>query len=93
MNHAWHDPQTGGQGFFIIVYPELGKMFAALFTFDSGRPPADLSRGALSSRLAWRPLVAIKYARRLGRRARVVCPDGFIGAFARGRGGSLTGSK
>jgi len=34
VNDAWYNPETSGQGFFFIVYPDLGTMFAGLFTFD-----------------------------------------------------------
>jgi len=34
LNDVWYNPETGGQGFFFTVYPELGIMFAGLFTFD-----------------------------------------------------------
>lgn len=38
MNDAWYNPETSGQGFLIAVYPQLGSMFVAWFTFDAERP-------------------------------------------------------
>ncbi|MFT5138449.1 MAG: hypothetical protein ACI9H8_000992 [Lysobacterales bacterium] len=35
LNDAWVDPAVPGQGFFITVFPDLGLMFLAWFTFDS----------------------------------------------------------
>lgn len=39
ISDAWVNIATLGQGFFIIVYPELGKIFLAWFTYDTQRPP------------------------------------------------------
>ncbi len=41
LNDAWFDPATAGQGFFVTVYPQLGLLFLAHFTFDSERPSGD----------------------------------------------------
>jgi hypothetical protein len=38
LNDAWYNAATSGQGFFFTVYPELGLMFLAWFTYDSERP-------------------------------------------------------
>ena len=35
LNDAWYNIDTLGQGFFITIYPELGKVFLAWFTFDT----------------------------------------------------------
>lgn len=42
FNDAWFDPETAGQGYFFTVYPELGRLFVANFTYDSERPPANI---------------------------------------------------
>jgi peptidyl-prolyl cis-trans isomerase A (cyclophilin A) len=46
LNDAWYNPATNGQGFFIIVYPEIEQIFLSWFTFDTERPddsvPANL---------------------------------------------------
>ncbi|MEM1411993.1 MAG: M60 family peptidase N-terminal accessory domain-containing protein [Pseudomonadota bacterium] len=36
LNDAWYNPVTAGQGVFVNVFPELGKVFIAMFTFDEG---------------------------------------------------------
>ncbi len=38
LNDAWFNPLTAGQGFFLNVFPNLGKVFLAWFTFDTERP-------------------------------------------------------
>ncbi len=38
LNDAWFNPVTPGQGFFITVYPTIGKIFLAWFTYDTERP-------------------------------------------------------
>ncbi len=38
LNDAWYFPDTDGQGFFVIVYPEKQSMFLSWFTFDTVRP-------------------------------------------------------
>ena len=43
MNDAWYDPSTPGQGFFFNVFPELGLMFIAWFTYDVNRPPGNVT--------------------------------------------------
>jgi hypothetical protein len=41
LNDAWYFPETSGQGFFITVFPELGLVSLAWFTYDTGLPPDD----------------------------------------------------
>ena len=41
LNDAWYNPATDGQGFFITVFPELGVLNLAWFTYDTGLPPVD----------------------------------------------------
>lgn len=43
MNDAWYNPDTNGQGILISVFPDIQKMFAAWFTFDTERPPDNVS--------------------------------------------------
>lgn len=38
MNDAWFNAATAGQGFFFTVFPDLGAMFLAWFTYDTERP-------------------------------------------------------
>ncbi len=39
LNDAWFDPDTNGQGFFITVFPDLGAVSLAWFTYDTELPP------------------------------------------------------
>jgi len=41
LNDAWYDPETDGQGFFITVFPDLGYVSLAWFTYDTVLPPED----------------------------------------------------
>jgi endonuclease I len=41
LNDAWFNPATGGQGFFVSVFPNIGQIFLAWFTYDTERPPGD----------------------------------------------------
>jgi hypothetical protein len=41
LNDAWFNPATGGQGFFVSVFPDIGQIFLAWFTYDTERPPGD----------------------------------------------------
>lgn len=41
LNDAWYDPDTSGQGFFITVFPDLGAVSLAWFTYDTELPPED----------------------------------------------------
>lgn len=43
LTDAWYNPTTDGQGFFITVYPDAQLVFLAWFTFDTERPPEDVS--------------------------------------------------
>jgi len=38
LNDAWYNPDTNGQGFLIIIYPQREEMFIAWFTYDTVRP-------------------------------------------------------
>ena len=38
LNDAWYNPETPGQGFWITVYPELGKVALAWLTYDTELP-------------------------------------------------------
>jgi hypothetical protein len=41
LNDAWYYPQTDGQGFFITVFPDVGLVSLAWFTYDTELPAAD----------------------------------------------------
>jgi len=41
LNDAWYNPDTSGQGFFITVFPDLGYVSMAWFTYDTELPPMD----------------------------------------------------
>ena len=41
LNDAWFNPLTDGQGFFITVFPDLGIVLLAWFTYDTALPPAE----------------------------------------------------
>ncbi len=43
LNDAWYNPVTDGQGFFITVFPDLGAVSLAWFTYDTELPPEDAS--------------------------------------------------
>ena len=43
LNDAWFNPVTDGQGFFITVFPELGFVTLAWFTYDTVRPDAGVT--------------------------------------------------
>jgi formylglycine-generating enzyme required for sulfatase activity len=43
ISDAWYWPLTAGQGFFIIVWPELQSVFLSWFTFDTERPAEDVT--------------------------------------------------
>ena len=38
LNDAWFNPETDGQGFFIAVFPDLGYVSLAWFTYDMAVP-------------------------------------------------------
>ena len=43
INDAWYNPATNGQGFLITVLPDVEQMFVAWFTYDTERPPEDVT--------------------------------------------------
>jgi plastocyanin len=43
LNDSWFNPATGGQGFFITVFPDIEMMFLAWFTYDVERPPGSVT--------------------------------------------------
>ncbi len=43
LNDAWYNPATDGQGFLITVFPVRKEVFLAWFTFDTERPPEDVT--------------------------------------------------
>jgi cyclophilin family peptidyl-prolyl cis-trans isomerase len=43
MSDSWFSPDTNGQGFFIVVYPDIELVFLAWFTYDLERPAADVT--------------------------------------------------
>ncbi len=42
LNDAWFNPSTDGQGFFITVFPDLGLVLLAWFTYDTELPADDV---------------------------------------------------
>jgi len=42
LNDAWYQPATDGQGFFLTVFPDVGIVFLAWFTYDTERPADDI---------------------------------------------------
>lgn len=48
LNDAWYNPATNGQGFFITIFPALGLVNLAWFTYDT-ELPADESAANLGS--------------------------------------------
>ena len=38
LNDAWFNPDTNGQGFLIVVFPQIEQIFLAWFTYDTVRP-------------------------------------------------------
>lgn len=45
LNDAWFNPATPGQGFFVNVFPDIGQMFVAWFTYDVQRPDGSVVAG------------------------------------------------
>lgn len=43
LNDAWYSPATSGQGLTITVFPDSKQVFVAWFTFDTERPPEDVT--------------------------------------------------
>ena len=42
LNDAWFNPVTAGQGFFVIVFPLIKKIFLSWFTYEIERPDASI---------------------------------------------------
>jgi hypothetical protein len=43
LNDAWFNLATNGQGFLITVFPDRREIFLAWFTYDTERPPEDVT--------------------------------------------------
>ena len=43
FNDAWYNPATDGQGFFITVFPDLGVVSLAWFTYDTELPAENVT--------------------------------------------------
>jgi hypothetical protein len=43
LNDAWFNVETSGQGFFINVFPTIKQIFLGWFTYDTERPPEDVT--------------------------------------------------
>jgi hypothetical protein len=43
LNDAWYNSATDGQGFLITIFPNIRQMFLAWFTFDTERPPENVT--------------------------------------------------
>jgi plastocyanin len=43
LSDAWFNPLTDGQGFFIIVWEDIQNIFLSWFTYDTERPPGDVT--------------------------------------------------
>jgi hypothetical protein len=43
LNDAWFNLATDGQGFLITVFPDRKEMFLAWFTYDTERPPEEVT--------------------------------------------------
>lgn len=43
VSDAWYYQPTSGQGFFIIVWEDIEFIFLSWFTFDTERPPEDVT--------------------------------------------------
>jgi glucose/arabinose dehydrogenase len=43
LSDAWFDPSTSGQGFYVSVLSDLGLVTLAWFTYDTERPPEDVT--------------------------------------------------
>ncbi len=53
FNDAWYNPVTDGQGFFINVFPDLGLVSLAWFTYDTELPPEDATANLGSPGHRW----------------------------------------
>ena len=43
ISDAWYNPATNGQGFFIIVCEDSKLIFLSWFTYETERPPEDIT--------------------------------------------------
>jgi hypothetical protein len=43
LNDVWYNQTTSGQGFFITVFPDIGYVSLSWFTYDTERPPEDVT--------------------------------------------------
>lgn len=43
LNDAWYNRATNGQGLLLTVFPDRKEVFLAWFTYDTERPPADVT--------------------------------------------------
>ncbi len=43
LNDHWYNPLTVGQGVYITVLPDLGKVTLTIFSYDTVLPPGDLT--------------------------------------------------
>ena len=43
LSDAWFNPETSGQGYFIIIFPMIKQIFLAWFTYDTERPPEEVT--------------------------------------------------
>jgi PKD repeat protein len=43
ITDAWYNPLTDGQGFFIIVWEDIQAVFLSWFTYDTERPPQNVT--------------------------------------------------
>ena len=43
LNDSWYYPETDGQGFFITVFPDMEMILLSWFTYDTERPPDDVT--------------------------------------------------
>lgn len=43
LNDAWFNPETNGQGIVVVALPDNQQVFLAWFTYDTERPPGDVT--------------------------------------------------
>jgi hypothetical protein len=53
LNDAWYNPFTDGQGFFITVFPDIGLVNLAWFTYDTELPADDATANLGSPGHRW----------------------------------------
>jgi sugar lactone lactonase YvrE len=53
LNDVWFNALTAGQGMFVVVFPVIKKVFIAIFTYDSERPPEDVTAIFASADQRW----------------------------------------